>query len=497
MKKLMKYSLGFTLMAVTGLMSSCSDFKPEAPELPNLPTVQNLAANVADRVVTLSWELPATSLEIEAVSLKINNNTDNVIVLDPTTTVYTILGQPMEMEYMYTVKVNYKGGYVSEGRTVIATVPYQELADLTSFTISSQEGRSITFAWTLPDDPSITGVWVGLDGGDAGAVFDVTEYPTGATLNGQKTGVDLKFRARVVYDNAYYSDGVVVNTQLPQMETRVGFLLLANSMADLEDDDEKAAAAWFYDTYVATDKGDFINVDDLPSIDADEYGVIWISVDRVGLERGWENLPKNLVSDKTINALKDYGVKGGSLYLSNMATQLTVPLEIVPANMPVNLFGSGDGDPNNADLWSINPHLGWIFQNEGQYYDRSAHAIYQGLEFEMVNGYEYATLPLEGGQGKEDHNSMWDLNPYWSEAGNPGANCVVWWENVTNSQVLAVWGQVADHCVAGLVDFAGNAVHGECIAMGLGAYEWNVNGGTNPYQGNIEKLTENILNYLK
>ena len=482
-------------IAMTGWFGACTNIDVQTPELPSLPTVNNLAASVSNRVVTLSWNLPSSSLEIEGVTVKVNNNSE--IALNGPTTTYQVYGQPMEDEYLYTVKVRYKGGYVSQGQSIVATVPYEQLANLTSFTVTGLEKRNVTFSWTTPADSSITGVWVGIDGEEAGTIFPISEYPNGGTLTGQKTGVDLKYRAKLIYDNAYYSDGVVVNTALPLMEVRVGFLLLADSPADIKDDDELAAATWFNDNYVDTNLGDFIPVADLPNIDYEEYGVIWIMVDQVGLASGWENLPANLVSATTLDALKAFGALGGSLYLSNMATQLTVPLGIVPSDMPVNLFGSGNGDPNNADLWSINPHLGWVFKAEGQYYDRSSHAVFAGLDFEMVNGYEYATLPLEGGQGKEDHNSMWDINPYWHAAGDPAPNCVKWFENVTNSQVLAVWGQVADHCVAGMVDFAGNSVHGECIAMGLGAYEWNVNGGANPYQGNIEKLTANILNYLK
>ena len=496
MNNIIKYSLFTLAIGIAGTLSSCNEFKPETPDLPNLPTVKNLTYSVNNRVITLSWDLPTTSMQIEGVTLKVNNNTDRQIVLNGAETSYRVVGQPMQDEYEYTVKVNYAGGYVSEGETIIAVVPYEELADLSSFEVTGMEGRSVTFKWTLPSEPGITGVWVGLDDSESGTVFDATEYPTGGTLSGQKTGVDLKFRAKVIYDQAYYSQGVVVNTALPAMETRTGFLLLADEVSQLPDDDEIAAATWFYDNYVATDKGDFIAVEDLPTIDFDEYGVIWISVDRVGLERGWENLPSNLVDDDTLEALKAFGANGGSLFLSNMATQLTVPLEIVPANMPINAFGNGEGG-ENGDLWSINPHLGWVFQDQGEYYDRASHAVYEGLTFENVNGYAYSTLPLLGGNYKEDHNSLWDINPYWHEAGDPAPNCVKWFENTTNSLVLAVWGQVGDHCIAGMVDFNPNAVHGRCIAMGLGAYEWNVNNGTNPYQGNIEKLTENILNYLK
>ena len=482
-------------MAMAGMMVACTDVKVEAPELPDLPTVSNLKASVANRVVTLDWSLPTTSLGIEGVTVKVNNSQE--IYLEGERTQYNIMGQPMEDEYMYTIKVNYRGGYVSPGQTVFATVPYVELANVTDLEVVNIEGRTVTLAWNLPDASGITGVYVGLDGNDITNFQYFEGNVETVTLTKQPNGQHVNYRVCVQYDNAYTSSGEVCPADVEYVESKVGFLLLGDSLADLEDDDEKAAAAWYQDNYVATEKGVFIPVADLPNIEFDEYGMIWIMVDRVGLDPGWKNLPASLVSTATINALKEYGAQGGNLYLSNMATQLTVPLEFVPESMPVNIFGSGAGDPNNGDLWSINPHLGWVFQDINQYYDRASHAVYAGLEFEMVNGYEYSSLPLEGGMGKEDHNSMWDLNPYWHEAGDPAPNCVAWWENTTNSQVLAVWGQVGDHCVAGMVDFKDNDVHGRCIAMGLGAYEWNVNGGVNPYQGNIEKLTENIINYLK
>ena len=498
MKKTIIKSFALSALALAGMLTSCSDFKPEmTPDVPNLPTVTNLKSDVSDRVVTISWAYPSTSLEIDGVNVIVNNNTDYPVQLDKGATSYSVKGQPMETEYMYTVKVRYKSGssnYMSEGQTTYATVPYEQLANLTSFQISGVEGRAVTFSWSYPSAAGITGVRIGIDGQDSWTTFDAGS--TSGTLKGQPTGQDLKYRAQVIYDEAYYSDGVVVDTNLPEIETRTGFLLLANSPADLPDDDEVAAAAWYYDNYVSTNKGDFIKVEDLATIDYDLYGVIWIMVDRKGLERGWENLPSELVSSSTIEALKAYTANGGSFYLSNMATQLTVPLGIVPENMPINTFASGDGGWGD-DVWTINPYLGWDFQGTDNFYDRTSHAVYAGITMEDPNGYGYVSVPLIGPGEREDHNSMWDLNPYWGEAGNPAPNCVKWFENATNSLVLATWGHVRDHCVAGMVDFSANAIHGRCIANGFAAYEWNQNSGPNPYQQNVEKLTENILNYLK
>ena len=238
-----------------------------------------------------------------------------------------------------------------------------------------------------------------------------------------------------------------------------------------------------------------MTISQISSLDPEEYTVLWIEIDRVGLAYGWENLPDGVSSSETIEALKAYTAVGGNLYLSNMATQLTVPLGIVPDNMAPSLFGNGDGGSGD-DVWVINPYLGVDFKDNGAqgYYDRTAHAIYKDITLEDPNNYGYLTVPLIGPGQREDHNCMWDCNLY----GNGGyADVIKNFEVTTNSLVLATWGHVRDHCVAGLVDFNPNSQHGRCIANGFAAYEWNQNSGTNPYQHNIEQLTLNIINYLK
>lgn len=489
MKNIMKYSLGIMALAMTGIMVGCSDFKPETPELPDLPKVNNLQATVADRVVTLSWQLPTSSLTIEGLTLKVNNSQE--IGLDATATTYTVMGQPMEDEYLYTVKVNYKGGYVSEGQSVIATVPYEELANVSGLEVTKIEGRTVTLSWTLPNAAGITGVLVGVDGEDTATYSFYEGAVTTVTLNKQPNGQTVRYRVLVQYDNFYTSSGNTCPADIPYVETKMGYLLLADSPAALEDDDEKAAAAWFSDQTNA----EFVTIDQIASLDPEELAVIWIMVDRVGLEGGWQNLPNGLGEQSTIDALKAYTEAGGNLYLAKMATQLTEPLGIVPQGMGPTIFSNGEGGEGN-DVWTINPYLGWDFQDNPdiEFYDRTAHAIYAGLLFEDPNGYGYMSIPLEGPGFREDHNTMWDCNIYGAGSYN---NVIKAFEATTNSLVLATWGHVRDHCVAGLVEFLPNATHGRVIANGFSAYEFNQNSGTNPYQSNVEGLTKNILNYLK
>lgn len=489
MKKLSSYSFVLLLAAICCMFGACSDFEPTGyPEIPNLQKANDLKAEIDGYTVNLSWHLPSGN-EIEGVLLISNGNSSNPIRLSADATSYSIKGQPMEKEYLYTVKILYKGGYVSEGVSVTATIPYVEFANVTDLK-AAVSGRTVSLNWVLPASEGITAVKVIRDG-DVDAATVIEGKATSCELKGQPMDKELTYTVAVVYDGYYSSKGTSVKATIPYITPKMGYLMTAESIQQLPDDDERAAAAWF----IAQENAELIQPSQLADLDADLYPVIWIEIDRVGLPLGWQNLPGEITNDETIAALKQYSANGGSLYLANMATQLTVPLGIVPEDMAPTVYGNGDGGSGD-DVWVINPYLGWDFRNGSDqgFYDRTAHAIYKGLTLEDPNGYGYDTLPLIGPGQREDHNCMWDCNIY-GRGNYP--DVIKNFEVTTNSLVLATWGHVRDHCVAGLVEFYANAEHGRCIANGLAAYEWNQNSGTNPYQHNIEQLTTNILDYLK
>ncbi|MDE6007115.1 MAG: DUF4960 domain-containing protein [Muribaculaceae bacterium] len=489
MKKISLYRIFVLLTVSCGLLGACSDFEPYGyNEVPDLQKVSNLRADVDGYVVNLDWDLPAGE-NVEGALILINGNSSNPVRLDGRVTSYSYIGQPMDEEYFYTVKVLYKGGYVSEGVSVNATVPYVELANVSDVK-SSVEGRTVTLTWTLPSATGITGVKVIRDGDESAAVL-IDGPATSCVLKGQPMDKEITYTVAAVYDKYYAAKGVSVKTVIPYITPKMGYLMTAETIQQLPDDDERAAAAWF----VNQENAELIQPSQLADLDADVYSVIWIEIDRVGLPLGWENLPAELTNAETIAALRQYSANGGSLYLANMATQLTVPLGFVPSNMAPTVYGNGEGGSGD-DVWLINPYLGWDFRNGGDqgFYDRTAHAIFKGLVLEDPNNYGYDALPLIGPGQREDHNCMWDCNLY-GKGSYP--DVIKNFEVTTNSLVLATWGQVRDHCVAGLVEFFANTEHGRCIANGLAAYEWNQNSGVNIYQHNVEQLTANILNYLK
>lgn len=489
MNKFFKYCI-YTLAALICVMvSGCSDYTPTGyKEVPSLQKVSNLEAQIDGYTVNLSWVLPKDD-NIEGLRVICNGDNAHPVMLNGDATSYSVVGQQMDEEYLYTVKVLYAGGYVSEGVSTTATIPHVDLANATNVT-ADVAGRTVTLNWSLPDADDITGVKIIRDGDvNAATVLDGPE--TSCELKGQPMGKELTYTVAVIYSRFYVSEGASVKAEIPYITPKMGYLMTAYSIQELPDDDERAAAQWF----VAQENAELIQPSQLAELDADLYPVIWIEIDRVGLPLGWQNLPAEITNDATIAALRQYSANGGSLYLSNMATQLTVPLGFIPENMAPTVYGNGDGGSGN-DVWVINPYLGWDFRNGSDqgFYDRTAHAIYKGLTFEDPNNYGYENLPLIGPGQREDHNCLWDCNIYGR--GNQ-KDVIKNFEVVTNSLVLATWGHVRDHCVAGLVEFYSNSEHGRCIANGLAAYEWNQNSGPNPYQNNIEQLTKNILDYLK
>lgn len=495
MKTSYKYGFGALVAFLGTAFISCSDFKPTGYEpVPDLPTVSNLKAEIVRHDINLSWQLP-TSKDITDVQVVLNGRSSNPVKLGPGATSYTVVGQPMGEEAYYTVKVCYGDRYMSEGISTTATLPVETLTGASNPS-ASVAGRTVTISWNYPSAEGITGARVYRDGNSAGAVT-VDANVNSCTFKSQPMDQELVYTIEVMYDQYYASTPVNVKTTVPYITPKMAYLLTVDNFRDLADDDEKAAARWFSQQ----ENAEFVTVDQLANLDVDIYPVVWVEIDRIGLAPGWENLPTEFSSEESIAALKAYSANGGNLYLSNMATQLTVPLGIVPENMGPTVFGSGDGG-EGGDVWVINPHLGWDFRPGGErpgfegqeYYDRAEHAIFAGLTLEDPNNYGYSTLPLIGPGHREDHNCMWDCNIYGR---GQYPDVIANFEATTGSIVLATWGHVRDHCVAGLVDFYATAEHGRCVAMGLAAYEWNQNSSMNPYQGNIEKLTENILNYLK
>ncbi len=259
------------------------------------------------------------------------------------------------------------------------------------------------------------------------------------------------------------------------------------SVDAIVDDDEKAAADWLVNTF----GGELLPAQSIYTAnDLADFDVVWIMIDRVGLEHGVAKLPETVTT--IIKHVKTYLEKGGSVYLSNHATQYVAELGLLPEAQLPGIFGSGEGGPG-SDIWTAQPVVGNV---EGQIYDHASHEIYTGLAYENYNEWEHKTYALIGPGHREDHNCMWDLNTFGLTTTETEPNIVAAFEKQNSCKVIATWGHVVDYCCAGIIEFPAEGSRGAVIANGLAAYEWNQNDKVNDYQANIEKLTSNVLTYL-
>ena len=345
--------------------------------------------------------------------------------------------------------------------------------------------RQVTLTWNNPTMSGLSGIQIIKDNTD---VMNIDEVVSSYFIKKAPTNVDVAYTVKARYSDGRVSEGQTVRFYLPY-EAQKGASKIAMLVPEdyTNSADEKDAVDWFKKNYVNTDKGILITPSSIDDLDFEKQAACWVMCDRIGIDKGWQNLPGNLASNATIEALKAFTADGGNLLLTNHATQLTVGLGRIAEAYAPGIYGSGEGGQNN-DVWGVHPIIGNV---EGQIYDHSGHDIYQGMTYEPtlfagIYGFESAGI-------KGDHNCMWDLNAYGLA---PNPNVVTAWEELTNSTVLGTWNHVVDYCCAGIVDFAPTtAFAGRILAIGLAAYEWNI-GGTNDYQAQLEKFTANCLKYV-
>lgn len=231
---------------------------------------------------------------------------------------------------------------------------------------------------------------------------------------------------------------------------------------------EQNAISWFQ----TNGKGDVIT-----SLDKlNDYSVLWVMIDRVGLERGIDKLPLSLIEQ---TAIANWVKAGGNLLVTGQATQLVEGIGRTSGFLP-GIYGNGGGG-DNPDVWGIQPVI-------GNTYNHMSHDIYKSLATQQFEG--HAIYPLIGDGKKMDHNCMWDLNSYGL---SPNPDIVKDFENRTTSSVLGTWQQVVDFCCAGIVDFAPTTTFkGTILACGIAAFDWQAPA----YKKNLNNFAANMLSYL-
>lgn len=349
------------------------------------------------------------------------------------------------------------------------------------------QGRNVTLSWNLPQNSEVNGIVVEKD---FAPLLDVDSLFTTCLIKRIETNRDIPLTVKVKYSDGKVSEGKTVMTHVSATEkTKVGLLIAYDDVSQIEDDDERAAATWFQQN---VKDGVILTPSSLAEgLYPDEVSAVWIQVDRIGLGRGYEHLPASLITTENLSALKNYVKEGGNLLLTNQATQLISAIGRIDVKYAPGIYGDGAGG-SGTDVWTTNAVIG---SSQNPSYDHRSHPIFANMT--VSNQYGHETYPIIGPGWREDHNCMWDLNAYGFTP-TDGVNVVDAFEKVNGATVLSTWGHVTDYCCGGIIEFKPQGEYlGRCIAIGLSAYEWNQNSGTNSYQKNLETLTANCLEYLR
>lgn len=365
----------------------------------------------------------------------------------------------------------------------IPEAPNKDLAKVQNLQYKAS-GRALTLTWDLLTTEGVTGVQI-IKNGEG--VTEIEGAATSYYLRKADTNQDLLYTVKVRYGKMV-SEGMSISFNIPyESNAKAAYLMTASSIENLPNQEERNAASWFNDKYVAKGKGEFITPSKLPEINSDMYSVIWIHIDRDGAQSGWRNLPESVSSEETVAALKAFVEDGGNLFVSKQATQLVAAIGRIEEEYAPNIW-SVDFQENGTDVWSINANIGGI-------YDRTKNKFFKKLKASDPEGYGHNVFPMADKGARTDHNCMWDCNAF----GFPGAPDVINdFQVATGSIVLATWGHVTDFCCAGIVEFNPKGTYvGNILASGVSAYQF-YQGAANSYRENSEQFTSNVIdNYMK
>lgn len=307
---------------------------------------------------------------------------------------------------------------------------------------------------------------ISLDGGtNLSAVKFEVSAPEGVTVTPSSgTTLALNNTVQVVVNNGFSERKYTIYATL--LPSKVAFLGDGATIAEIADDDVKAAALWTEATYGS----DFVYIsyNDLSDEALDGVNVILYVYDNVG-----SSAQPAALLDK-LNVLSKFYVQGGKIVAGLLGTGLVEELGRDNSGLRT-VIGTGAGG-NNPDTWGV-----------GFTGSQVSNIISAGLEFYAPN----MAYVIDAGY-KEDHNALWNL-------GSITTSPYTTFNSKYNAEPIAAW----DWAVGGQ-GFAGIIVwnpferfKGYIITIGIGGMEWSMNDDrNNPYLSNVHKIYKNSIDYL-
>lgn len=289
--------------------------------------------------------------------------------------------------------------------------------------------------------------------------------PTGVTTSPQSgTTLDLTNELTVVVDNGFGQRIYTLNATL--LPSKIAFLGDGATIAEIADDDVKAAAEWTQATY--DNNFVYIAYDELTDEALEGVNVIVYVYDNVGTS----DQPAALLNK--LNVLSKFYVQGGKIVAGLLGTGLVEELGRDTSGLRT-IIGTGLGG-DNPDLWGIgftNSTVANIISND---VPRNANNF-----VDVINpGY------------KEDHNALWNLGsipePKYSN-----------FNSIYNAEPISIWDHtLSNEGAAGIIIWKPfERFQGYMITIGIGGMEWNMNDGReNPYLSNVEQVYKNSIDYL-
>ena len=163
----------------------------------------------------------------------------------------------------------------------------------------TQGNRQVTLHWDNPSMSGQTGIQIIKDNTD---VINIDEVVSSYFIKKAPTNVDVAYTVKARYSDGRVSEGQTVRFNITY-EVQKGASQIAMLVPEdyTNSDDEKDAVAWFKTNYVNTGKGILLTPSTIDDLDIEKQAGCWVMCDRIGIEKGWQNLPGNLASNATID----------------------------------------------------------------------------------------------------------------------------------------------------------------------------------------------------
>ncbi|MEL7123876.1 MAG: DUF5018 domain-containing protein [Bacteroidota bacterium] len=360
---------------------------------------------------------------------------------------------------------------------------------------------------------------------DVTALVPTIELPEGQTVT-PESGVAQDFTSPVSYtvtNTEGLSRTYEVTVELGS--SKVAFIGDGDDVNSIQDDDAKAAALFLQAQY--PNDFEYIKFADVSTATLEEIDVVMLYYLSPLPNLGFQATPDNVMTmlppelrpgTSQSDALTAWAKAGGNLFVAGDPTPIVhvigrIPADYSQAPAPGNYqyteFGCAEpggcvdmGKPAD-DIWGLSVKPGTTSS------DRQAHPIFAGLEFQGDG-----ELYLSNSATREARLVWWqqfdNTMSGYTCCGNEG---LVLSEQVFNAVRLGSLMWIGDAFGVGAIellptngsvdnnfdfniptDFEGTVISIENTILG---YEFDPNGTVNDYQGNIERLTTNIIDYLR